>query len=197
MARRHTQVVQDEHIDTQGSDEQRTIFLVGDINEELTRCTIERLFTLAENRPKKPIYVVISSYGGSIHDAFCIYDAMKCITSPIRTVGLGKIMSAGVLLLAAGEKGKRRLGRRAQIMYHAGWSESVGTAFEMKSYIKQFEREEKLYDECMAYETGQTLETIRSLYICDDGNGKITTMPDRFIGPDEALRLGIIDEIVG
>ena len=188
----------DDHVEVISThDEPRTIFLIGDIDESTTRATIEQLFTMAESGPKKHIYLVISSYGGSVHDAFCIYDAMKCITAPVRTVGLGKIMSAGVLLLAAGEKGKRRLGRRAQIMYHAGWSENIGTAFEMKSYVKQFEREEMLYDECMAAETGQTVEAIRALYVCEDAKGNETTLPDRYIGPDEALKLGIVDEIVG
>ena len=52
---------------------------------------------------KKPIKFYLSTYGGSADDMFALYDTMRIIRedTEIHTIGLGKVMSAGVLLLAA------------------------------------------------------------------------------------------------
>ena len=51
---------------------------------------------------------------------FSLYDVMRQIrqTMPIHTIGLGKVMSAGTLLLASGTKGERRIGRFCRVMIH-------------------------------------------------------------------------------
>ena len=51
-----------------------------------------------------PIEIVIDSYGGEMYSMFAIYDTIKQASCPVHTLALGKVMSAAVLLLAAGEK---------------------------------------------------------------------------------------------
>jgi ATP-dependent Clp protease protease subunit len=171
-------------------DESRTVYLVGDINEELIRDSVERIVTLSERDPKKPIIMMINTSGGNVDDTFMLYDLMKYIPTPIHTVGLGKIMSAGCLLLAAGMKGKRKIGRNARIMYHCGWDYAGGTIFEMRANIQAFEAQESQYDKCFAVETGLTLEQVEKLY---EKHGPTF---DHYLSAEEALKLGIVDELI-
>lgn len=171
-------------------DESRTVYLVGDINEELIRDTVERIVTFSERSPKKPITMIINTYGGDVDDTFMLYDLMKYIPTPIMTVGLGKIMSAGCLLLAAGEKGHRKIGRNARIMYHCGWEYTSGSVFEMRASLDAFEKQEARYDRRFAQETGLSIEQIEKLY---DKQGPTV---DHYLSAEDAVSLGIVDKLV-
>ena len=83
----------------------RTILLHGGVNEETIAQVIAGLAHLAGINNEE-IRLVISTYGGSVHEMFALYDMIKYIKCPVRTIALGKVMSAGVLLLASGEKGR-------------------------------------------------------------------------------------------
>ena len=104
-------------------EEIRTLGLCGDIDEEKTAELLGGLVTLAESsatEPPPPINFLLSTAGGSAYEMFAIYDAMKMVQKrcEIHTVGLGKVMSAGVLLLAGGTKGARSIGRNCRVMIH-------------------------------------------------------------------------------
>ena len=55
-----------------------------------------------------------------VAEMFALYDLMRMVREDcgIHTFGIGKVMSAGVLLLAAGTKGERRIGKNCRIMLH-------------------------------------------------------------------------------
>lgn len=168
----------------------RTIYLVGEINEELIQTVAEKIVHLSERNPKKPIIMIINTYGGSVDDTFMLYDLMKYISTPIHTVGLGKIMSAGCLLLAAGTKGKRKIGRNARVMYHSGWDFGGGTIFEMRAHLDAFEKQEAQYDLRFSEETGLSIEEVEKLY---DKNGPTV---DHYLSADRAVELGLADELI-
>lgn len=178
----------DEPLTTGG--DSRVIYLVGDIGEDLIRMTTERIVDLSMKSPKSPIHMIINTCGGDVDDTFMLYDLMKYVPTPIHTVGLGKIMSAGCLLLAAGTKGKRKMGKNARIMYHCGWDYIEGSIFEMRANLASFEKREHQYDLKFAEETGMTIEQVEELY---NKNGPTA---DTYISAEEALKYGIIDEII-
>ena len=113
------------------SSKPRIVSLYGEIDEE--QCA-EVAFTLlalsemgVELEPEveggptgEAIKLLISTAGGSASDMLAVYDAMRMVklACPVETIGLGKVMSAGVLLLAAGTRGKRRIGRNCRVMIH-------------------------------------------------------------------------------
>lgn len=171
-------------------DDSRTVFLVGDIDVELIKTVTERIVLLSEHAPKVPIHLIINTGGGSIDDTFMLYDLIKYIPTPVYTVGLGAIMSAGCLLLAAGEKGKRKMGKNARMMYHCGTDYMEGSIFEIKARYEAFEKLEKQYDKCFAFETGLTLEQVEKLY------NKEGPKADKYISATEALQLGIVDHLI-
>lgn len=59
----------------------RIIFLGGPINQFSANSIVAQLLYLESNGPEKPIQLYINSPGGSVYDAFAIYDTMKVIYS--------------------------------------------------------------------------------------------------------------------
>lgn len=92
----------------------RRIFLFGDIDEKSADHVIKGIYSLSKR--KTPLTLIINSDGGDIFQALAIYDIMKMSNCPIYTVGVGQIMSAAVLILAAGNK--RYIGRHTNFMTH-------------------------------------------------------------------------------
>ena len=107
----------------------RSISLYGNIDEEIANDVVFSMMALKEYGKREyldgdpndlenakivtlyePFDLTISTFGGSAADMFAIYDTMRMVREvcDINTLGLGKVMSAGVLLLAAGTKGKRQ-----------------------------------------------------------------------------------------
>ena len=94
--------------------ELRVIGLFSDVAEEKVAELVHALLYLHESNKAReeslPIDFYLSTYGGSADDMFALYDVMRQIlpTTEIHTIGMGKVMSAGVLLLASGTKGKAK-----------------------------------------------------------------------------------------
>ncbi len=85
----------------------RSIGLFADVSEERIAELIHAMLYLNEvnkvNKTKTPITFYLSTYGGSADDMFGMYDIMRQVReeTEIHTIGLGKVMSAGVILLAS------------------------------------------------------------------------------------------------
>ena len=122
----------------------RTIGLFTDITEEKIAEIVQALLylnevnKLAEDDDRRPIEFYLSTYGGNADDMFALYDIMRMvqITTPIHTIGVGKVMSAGVLLLAAGTKGERRIARNCRVMLH---SVSAGPGGDLPNLVNEME----------------------------------------------------------
>ena len=84
----------------------------------------------------RSISLIISTHGGVASDMFSILDIMDMIkerTCDIETFGIGKVMSAGVPILAAGTKGRRKVGRNCRIMLHNVLAGTGGTITSMEN----------------------------------------------------------------
>ena len=95
---------------------QRTILLFGSLNEELSSKVISSLIYLADEDAEKPITLMINSIGGDETEALAIFDMMRTISCPIHTLCLGKAHGMAALLLAAGEKGERKMYANGEAM---------------------------------------------------------------------------------
>jgi len=136
-----------------------------------------------------PVDFYISTYGGSADDMFCLYDMMNHIKPDIeiRTIGIGKVMSAGVPLLAAGTKGKRKIGKYCRVMLHNVSAGTIGALAQMQNEMKEVEKIQKQYIEILASETNMTEKQIRRL---------INKNVNVYLSAEEAVELGIADEII-
>ena len=171
----------------------RTMALFGDVNEEKRLEIIVGLLSLTEfsqkEPPYEPIKFYISTYGGSADEMFAIYDMVSLIKSKceIETIGLGKVMSAGTLLLAAGTKGKRKIGRHCRVMIHAVAAGSHGELHDMENEMKSIKHIQELYINALARETNMTKRTIQKL---------LDRRVNVYLSAEEAVEYGIADEII-
>jgi ATP-dependent Clp protease, protease subunit len=169
------------------ADSTRMVLLHGEVTEHVTAQVIGQLLHLA-NVAHTPIYLVVSTYGGAMDEMFSLYDTIKFLPCPVHTVALGKVMSAGVLLLASGVKGKRLIGSSARIMMHPMSGGLLGNVFEMENQTKEAKRMQELMITSLVKETKMTREQI---------NKVMNPMLDYYVVPKDAVKFGIVDKIIG
>jgi len=173
--------------------EARSIYFSGDLNEERAAEIITALLVLSKQKNKDdeidPIKLYISTYGGAADEMFAIYDVMNHIKKQgviIETIGLGKVMSAGTLMLAAGSEGHRKVGAHTRIMIHSVAGGSMGELHSIKNELEQMNVLQEEYIQAMANETEMSKKQIQNLI-----NRKINV----YLSADEAIEKGLADEV--
>ena len=133
-----------------------------------------------------PIY--ISSYGGEAYALGAMRDLIKSSTKPVSTIAVGKAMSCGVFLLAAGTKGLRFASENTEIMIHEVASGEWGKATEMIQAAADLDRLNKKFFKNFADDIGQSPEFIQAEM---DKRKNV----DWYLDAKQALKLGVIDDI--
>ena len=67
----------------------RTIIAGRQVTDRLAQDVIAKLLLLEQEDPKGLITVYVNSPGGSADSGFAMYDAMKMVSCPVRTVAVG------------------------------------------------------------------------------------------------------------
>lgn len=165
---------------------ERIVLLTGEVNEESIASVTHQLFAHCQISNTIPITLVINTYGGSVDEMFALYDTIKYISCPIHTVGLGKIMSAGVLLLAAGEKGKRIIGKHARVMIHPISTFTAGTVFSAINEIEEIKRMQDLMVSSLVTESNMSKQNLNKMF---------KQNLDIYIDSKTAIKYGIADLI--
>ena len=123
--------------------ENRIVLLTGEINAELAASVISQLLYL-DGSKEDTISLYINSPGGSVSDGLAIYDTMKALKSPVKTVCVGRAASMAAVLLSAGNKGNRVVLPHSEVMIHqpsggvGGMAEDILIA---ASHIKRLREE--------------------------------------------------------
>lgn len=170
---------------SQLNEQLRRIVLSGTIREDSAAQFLEQITAFEYVDITKPITVYIDTFGGSVDAALLMYDAIKACACPVVTVGIGKVMSAGVLLEAAGEKGSRFITENTRVMLHEVSGGAFGPISEMEVSIAETRRLQDIYLELLAKDTGQTKQKI----LKDIGK-------DFYMSAAEAVKYGIADKVV-
>ena len=180
-----------------------TIGLVGEITEETSNEVIFAMTTLketiktvvediaddeADKEQECEIEMFISTPGGNADDMFAIYDVMRLVKDEcdIKVTGVGKVMSAGVLLLAAGTKGKRRIGKNCRVMIHSVIGGHVGPMHQMLNEVTEFKKIQDQYLNALVQETNMS-----KIYL----NRLLKKKVNVYLTAEEAVELGIADEV--
>jgi len=87
--------------------ENRILFITGQITGSLATDISATLLLKSFEDPEGKITIIISSEGGSIRNAFMIYDMMQTISCPIEIICVGVISNEAILVLAGGTPGMR------------------------------------------------------------------------------------------
>ena len=179
-----------------------TFMLYGDVNEERAGDIVSALLLLGDKKRvdkannKLPegeelddIKFYLSTYGGSADDMMAIYDMMRLtkLNRDIETIGMGKIMSAGTLLLAAGTRGKRKIMKNCRVMIHAVSAGSMGT---IHNLVNEMEEIQNIQDSYIAALCKETLLTKRQLKKMLDQKVNV------YLTAEEAVEYGLADEVI-
>ena len=174
--------------------EARSIMFVGEVSEERAADLISALLVLSQTKDPdaeraEPIKLYISTYGGSADEMFGIYDVVNFCKQfcDIETIGLGKVMSAGTLMLACGTKGKRKIGRHCRVMIHAVNGGQVGDIHNLQNELEQTVGLQDSYIQALSDETNMTKRQIQTLI-----NRKVNV----YLTAEEAIEKGLADEIL-
>ncbi len=109
-----------------------------EVAKQITQWVIESNFTDDEEKPDV-LNLLINSPGGSLTDAFAIIDIMNSSHIPIRTVGMGQIASAALMIFISGTKGQRILTPNTSILSHRFSAGSVGKSHELFAVAKEYD----------------------------------------------------------
>lgn len=159
----------------------------GDVDAESVKHAATFILKSNQLLDRNEITLFINSFGGECGSAFALIDIMEISKLKIRTVGLGNVMSMGLLILSAGSVGKRILTKNTNVMAHQFSGAAEGKFHELLAdhhgnqllkhrFIEHFKRHSKLKPE--------QIEDI------------LFSKSDRFLTPAECKKFGLIDSIV-
>lgn len=164
----------------------RIIFLGDDVNEHTANLVVAQMLFLENQDPNKDIIFYINSPGGSVYDAFAIYDTMQFVKPDIQTVGIGVQASAAAFLLSSGTKGKRLILPHGTVMIHQPSSASQRSKItDLEIDLKEGIRLKKLLNQILAKNTGQSISKIEK-----------DVDRDYWMSADEAKKYGLVDKVI-
>ena len=183
----------------------RMIALFGEIDEAKAAQLCYNLFLLAADKrfsavnpddlteglveTVDPIELMICSPGGQAAEMFAIYDTMRLIreSCDIETFGVGKVMSAGILILAAGTKGRRKIGKNCRVMIHSVVGGVHGGIHNVENEIDEIRWTQDQYIKMLAEETDMTRSQLKKM---------LQRKMNIYFSAEEAVEKGIADIII-
>ncbi len=163
----------------------RIIFLGEPVTDNVSNIIIAQLLFLNAQDPDSDIKFYINSPGGSVTAGMGIYDTMQYLKCDISTICVGIAASMAATLLAAGTKGKRFSLPNSEVMIHQVMGGAEGQATDIKIRAEHILKTKEKMNKILAYHTGQKIEKVEN-----------DTERDRYMTAEEALKYGMIDEII-
>ena len=170
----------------------KVVSLYGDIDEENARDVVHAMKILESDftgdYESNKFELIVSTNGGSALEMFSIYDTIRMIKeqAPVSTVGLGKVMSAGVLILASGTKGHRKIGKHCRVMIHGVASGYAGSIHSLENELEEVQWIQQQYIALLANETDMTQKYIKNL---------ISRKVNVYLTAEQSVEYGIADEV--
>jgi len=163
-------------------------FLYGDIEEEnIDRCI--KWIEYENIDPKdKLLTLYVNTSGGDLYQTLALIDTMRTSKHPIRTIGLGRIMSGGFLIFICGTKGERYIAPNAGIMCHQLSDDITDKYHDIKSAVKEVENCNARMVNILREATGLSALKIQA---------KLLPASDVYLTAKELIQLNAADYILG
>jgi len=170
-----------------GESKHSFFLLMEDITLASVKQAVEWIFdaNFTEERPEM-LNLIITSPGGDLNAAFALIDVMRGSAIPIRTIGLGQIASAGLMIFIAGGKGQRILTPNTSILSHQYSWGAFGKEHELFATVKEFDLTTKKMIEHYKKCSGLPEKKIREVLLPPQ---------DMWLSPVEAKKLGLCDDV--
>jgi ATP-dependent Clp protease, protease subunit len=142
------------------------VTLSGPINQSCVR----KLARVFENYDG-PVTIALSTPGGDLDAAMAMHELIRLRVASgrvVMTLGVGVVMSAGVLLLCAGSKGHRVMTRFTRLLYHESATSISGPTSKIRNELQALEATDNDFDGLCAEYAGQALSAVKALYAQGD-----------------------------
>ncbi len=139
------------------------------------------------NQTDDELTIFVNTVGGNCYDGFALIDLMSISRLPIRTVGLGSIVSMGVLIACAGTKGRRVMTRNSEVMAHQFAGSTHGKFHELVAATKANMYLEHQFVQHFLRHSSMNEKQIRDVMFGPS---------DRWLSPAECKKFGLIDSVI-
>lgn len=160
----------------------RIVFLGGPIDANLANIIVAQLLHLEQEDAKKDIQLYINSPGGSVTAGFAIYDTMQHIKPSVSTICVGMAASMGAVILSGGEKGKRYILPRSEVMIHQPLGGIEGQASDILISANHIMKTKEVLYKILSENTGKDLKKIET-----------DAERDYWMDAKESVEYGIVD----
>ncbi len=162
-------------------------FLTGEIDEDnIGECIKWIVFENLEKKQDKTLTLYINSSGGDLYQAFALIDVMKSSSMPIRTIGIGSVMSAAFLIFASGTRGSRFIASNTGIMCHQFSDGSDYKYHDLKAQVREADFCNDRMLKILMAATGKNASMVKK---------SLLNPTDVYLSAHEAVNLGIADHI--
>ena len=146
----------------------REIFLTGEVSAQSCGSLITQLMYLNRTEPDQEITLYINSPGGLVADGLAVYDVIRLLEAPVRTVCLGTCASMGAILFLAGKK--REIMEHGRIMVHDpafGGNHDIGgkKPHQIQSELDDLNRCREALARIISERTGKSLPEIYDITV--------------------------------
>jgi ATP-dependent Clp protease, protease subunit len=177
----------------------RTLFFGKDVDLESIEGLSEQIISINEDDEfleklypayglkyeRKPIKIMIDSYGGYVYQCMGLVGIMEKSTTKIHTYVTGAAMSCGFIMLICGDK--RFAYKHATPMYHQVSTGFWGKTQDMEESYKETKRLQKKFESLTIEKTNISKSKLEEI---------LKTKQDWYMDAEEALSVGVIDEII-
>jgi ATP-dependent Clp protease protease subunit len=174
---------------------ERTLYLFDTIDKSTVKVVVESILKInkyddemdkkEKDFKRNPIELIINSRGGIVYDGLSLINVIDKSKTAVHTYVYGLAASMGLLIAVSGHK--RFSGNLSTFMYHSISNNMGGHLEYLKNRLDETQRLQNIYDQYLLAKTK---------FVIDDLKNVQEHQHDWYIGPEEALKLGIIDEIL-
>ena len=165
--------------------EHRNLLVIGPISDKMAVHVSRHVLAMERQDPERPITVLINSPGGSADSGFAIYDLLRFVKPPVRTVVNGLCASAGILVQLAGDPDQRYTLPESRFMIHQPSTAGQGTASDLditaREVIKLRERYFRIIGDACGKDPERVTEDARR---------------DFWLNGSEAHEYGLVNKVV-
>ena len=162
----------------------RLLWVAGPVDDNMSTVIQAQLMFLNSNSNDE-IKMHIDSPGGSVKSGLSMVDVMDYIDCDIRTINTGMAASMGSVLLGAGTKGKRMSLRFSRTMLHQSSGGFRGNIQDAEIDWAEWQKINEVLFELLGEYCGKSAEQVKN-----------DASRDLWLGANDALNYGIIDEVV-
>lgn len=164
---------------------ERRLAVLGEVEPAMAMDICQHVLRLEREEPVSPITVYVSSPGGSVSAGLAIYDALRTVSCPVRTVCTELAASMGSTIFMAGDE--REMLPHAELMIHDPLipQGAGGSALAVQETSRRLMARRKTLNGILAERSGLTLKRIQTL-----------TAKDTYLDAGRALELGFATRII-